>query len=126
MCTHTRTQVVATQYFQWAAMMAVIIASPACPPCPPCVRTHTHKQVVATQYFQWAMMAVIIASSVSLAFNTVDLRPGDARYEALYVLDVIFTTAFCLEVGGCKGACRRAGDGKGGAYIGGGGGLPNA
>ncbi len=57
-------------------------------------------QLVGTQYFQWVMMCFIIASSTSLAFTTVDLEPEDERYKILWVLDIVFTAVFCMEVRG--------------------------
>ena len=56
-------------------------------------------QSVGSQWFELMLLACIIASSVCLTLDTVNLDRDSQRGKALFVLDIIFTSVFLLEVG---------------------------
>ncbi len=55
-------------------------------------------QAVGSQWFEYTLLVCIIASSVCLTMDTIDLDRDSQRGHALFVLDIIFTSAFLLEV----------------------------
>eukprot|EP00798_Chlamydomonas_sp_ICE-L_P001589 gene1589-32977_t len=54
--------------------------------------------VVNSTAFQGVMIALILASSACLTLDTVDTERDSKLGQALYILDIIFTTSFCIEV----------------------------
>lgn len=59
---------------------------------------YLHLQLTNHLYFEWFMVCMAIGQSVMLCFDTIYLDYHSSRGQAVFIVDVIFTFFFTMEV----------------------------